>query len=527
MNTLEQLRNGRLLGITRLTLSEGLTEVPHEIFDLAETLEYLDLSGNALATLPNEFDRLQRLQVLFCAGNQFTELPPVLGRCANLSMVGFRGNRLRTMEGAALPPKLRWLILTGNQLETLPAEIGRCTELQKVILSGNRLRHLPVEMSACTKLELLRIAANRFEVLPEWLLRMPRWSWLGYSGNPLTEALERQALGNRVFSPKLVAERSQAKPQRVDESVIPAAVKHPVDVSDAAGGDVESIDAAARNPLEAPALKKIPWTSMQLKQKLGEGASGVIYRAACAGDEQDVAVKVFKGALTSDGLPQSEIAAYLNAGTHPYLINLLGKVSEHPEGTEALVMQLMGANYRTLASPPSLQSCTRDVYEADRRFTLLEALRLAQGLASLAQQLHARGLTHGDLYAHNTLVGAGGHAVLGDFGAAAFYDCRERPFGMAIERLEVRAFGCLFEELLARVAVVQRGTIEAATILKQDETLPPDITSQRHVAVEQNMALKLAEALRDRCLTAETGERPLFKEIADLLEGYIEAIVAG
>ena len=444
MNTLEQLRRGDLAGATRLALSEGLTEFPREIFALADTLEYLDLSGNVLTSLPEDFARLHRLQVLFCAGNRFTELPAVLGQCQSLSMVGFRTNQITTIQGAALPRKLRWLILTGNQIASLPPEIGGCPELQKVALSGNLLSTLPVEMAACTKLELLRIAANRFEVLPDWLLGMPRLSWLGYSGNPVCAAAEARAL------------------------------KGMTDLSSAQG---------------QTALAQIPWYSLQLKQKLGEGASGVIYQAALADASQEVAVKVFKGALTSDGLPHSEIAAYLSAGSHPYLINLLGKVTGHPEKTEALVMQLVDSSYRNLAAPPSLQSCTRDVYATDLRFSLNDALRVAHGVASLARQLHSRGLTHGDLYAHNTLIGADGHAVLGDFGAAAFYDQSDSTVAQALEQIEVRAFGCLFEELLERVDLVVGST------------------------VQQSAALQAARALRETCLVSQVRQRPFFKQI--------------
>ena len=442
MDTLEQLRRGALAGATRLALSEGLTEFPREIFALADTLEYLDLSGNALTSLPEDFAQLHRLRVLFCAGNRFTELPVALGQCQSLSMVGFRANQLTSIKAAALPPKLRWLILTGNQIASLPPEIGACPELQKVALSGNLLSTLPTDMANCTKLELLRIGANRFEALPEWLLSMPRLSWLGYSGNPVCAAAEARALTGQV------------------------------------------------------ALAQIPWASLQLKQKLGEGASGVIYQAALADASQEVAVKVFKGALTSDGLPHSEIAAYVSAGSHPYLINLLGKVTGHPEKTEALFMQLVDSSYRNLAAPPSLQSCTRDVYAADLRFSLNDALRVTQGVASLARQLHGRGLTHGDLYAHNTLIGANGHAVLGDFGAAAFYDQSDSAVAQALEQLEVRAFGCLLEELLERVELASGST-------------------------EQRAALQAAIGLCAECLGPVVLKRPMFAAIEEALIGFL------
>ena len=474
MNTLEQLRRGDLAGATRLALSEGLTEFPREIFTLADTLEYLDLSGNALTSLPEDFAQLRRLQVLFCAGNRFTELPLVLGQCQSLSMVGFRSNQISTIQGAALPPKLRWLILTGNQIASLPPEIGACPELQKVALSGNLLSTLPAEMAKCTKLELLRIGANRFEALPEWLLSMSRLSWLGYSGNPVCAVAEVRALEQA---------QSQVVPLKTATKTAP---NMKVSTEQNQTGGIGRVD-----------LAQIPWANLQLRQKLGEGASGVIYQAALADASQEVAVKVFKGALTSDGLPHSEIAAYLSAGSHPYLINLLGKVTGHPEKTEALVMQLVDSSYKNLAAPPSLQSCTRDVYAADLRFSLNDALRVAHGVASLARQLHSRGLTHGDLYAHNTLIGADGHAVLGDFGAAAFYDQSDSAVAQALEQIEVRAFGCLFEELLERVE------------------FDSGITEQQHAA------LQAATVLCAECLGPVVLKRPMFAAMEQALIGLL------
>ena len=69
------------------------------------------------------------------------------------------------------------------------------------------------------------------------------------------------------------------------------------------------------------------------------------------------------------------------------------------------------------------------------------------GLAAAAQ-LHSRGILHGDLYAHNILWNPRGDCLLGDFGAASFYpESASRSF----ESIEVRAFGHLLGELLARV----------------------------------------------------------------------------
>ena len=393
---LAPLRAGALAGSRRLQLSGGLTTFPPEIFTLADTLEILDLSGNALCALPHDLARLHRLRIIFCSNNRFTELPAVLGQCAQLEMIGFRANQIRRVPASALPPRLRALVLTDNQIDELPAAIGRCTRLQKLMLAGNRLHTLPPEIAGCNRLELLRIAANRLTALPGWLLAMPRLAWLAYAGNPVSDACEAAA--------------------------------------------------------QADTLARIDWASLQLGATLGEGASGVICQAVWqrGGAALPVAVKVFKGALTSDGLPRHEMAACMGAGAHPALIAVHGRITGHPAGSDGLVMALVPPRFGNLAAPPSLDSCTRDVYAAATRFTPETALRLARDVASAAGQLHARGVLHGDLYAHNILCATDGQALLGDFGAASCFLPDNGPLTQALQRIEVRAFSCLLEELLAR-----------------------------------------------------------------------------
>ncbi|WP_275426815.1 leucine-rich repeat-containing protein kinase family protein [Paraburkholderia sp. C35] len=399
--TLEELRDGQFAGARQLKLACGLTEMPREIFDLADTLEVLDLSGNALTSLPDDLPKLRRLRILFASNNQFTELPAVLGECESLSMIGFKANRIRHVPGRALPPQLRWLILTDNDIETLPAEIGERPNLQKLMLAGNRLRSLPATMAACSRLELLRISANRLEALPDWLLRLPRLTWLAYAGNPLNAAREQVALADTT----------------------------------------------------AP---EIDWHTLALGQTLGEGASGVTHRATRLLSDghptEAVAVKLYKGAVTSDGLPELEMAACLRAGEHPNLIPVVGKIKGHPLDEHGLVMKLIHPSFGNLAGPPSLDSCTRDVYEPEIRFDRPVALQIARGIASAAQHLHRRGIMHGALYGHNILHDGAGHVLLGDFGAASLHDIDDHALAQSLERIEARAFGCLLEELSHRLA---------------------------------------------------------------------------
>ena len=195
MQTLAQLRSGALAGATRLDLpSCGLGEFPREIFDLADTLEILNLNGNALRDLPDDLGRLHRLRILFGSENAFEHLPPSLGGCPRLEMVGFRNNRIASLPAEALPPLLRWLILTGNRLRALPDAIGGCNLLQKLMLSGNRLAVLPEELAQCERLELLRIAANELPALPPWVDRLTL-SYTLFVNEPATAAARAAADG--------------------------------------------------------------------------------------------------------------------------------------------------------------------------------------------------------------------------------------------------------------------------------------------------------------------------------------------
>lgn len=437
MHTLSQLRAGKLSGIKRLDLSCQLAEFPREIFDLRDSLEILNLSNNALSSLPDDLYKLHKLRIIFCSENNFTELPEVLGKCSNLEMIGFKSNQIHKVAASALPAQLRWLILTDNKIAELPPELGNCTALQKLMLAGNRLQDLPASMAACTKLELLRISANSFTCLPHWLLSLPRLAWLAYAGNPLSDVHEAATLNQQNIPP-------------------------------------------------------IDWDKLNIQQQLGEGASGTIYHATyqLEGLTSPVAVKLFKGEVTSDGLPDSEQRASIAAGAHAGLIPIIGKVTGHPENQSGLVMSLIPPHFVNLAGPPSLASCTRDCYAEQTSFSLPSVLSIALRMASVAQHLHAQGIMHGDFYAHNILWDEHRDCLLGDFGAASFVPQHNILLASSLERIEVRAFSCLLEELLEHCQPLEN-----------------------HHTPEGKHIMDALGILQQRCAQPEATMRPAFSEI--------------
>lgn len=416
-------------GTTSVKIAQGLRDFPKELYSLEDSLEVLDLTDNNLSSLPDDFYRFKKLKRLFLSNNQFNHIPKVLAKLPELSMIGIRNNQIKTFEENSLPLSTRWLILTDNELTSLPNSIGDLKSLQKCMLSGNKLSFLPQTFTKCINLELLRISANKLEVFPILLLSLPKLSWLAYSANPFCK-------------------------------------KHPK-IKDK--------------------LKVVSWEELEIKQLLGEGASGNIYKAIY--EKNEVAIKIFKGEMTSDGLPQEEMDINISMGVHKNLIDVLAQVSNHPENKDVLILELIPSSFKNLGLPPSLESCTRDTYPSDFKLFIKDSLKILKEMANAAFHMHERGIMHGDFYAHNIMIDKNYNSILGDFGAASYYKVKDKNIHDDLEKIEVRAFGCLIHELIS--------------LCKED-------LSNKET---RDYLIKL----QNKCKNEVIEKRPLFKEILKIL----------
>lgn len=390
MHTLEQLRSGALQGIKRLQLSEELTYFPEEIYDLADSLEVLDLSNNRLRDLPADLTRLTRLKIFFASNNEFEHVPDVLGQMPQLEMIGFKHNRIEHVSEQCFPEQTRWLILTDNRITALPENIGQLTRLEKFALAGNQIRVLPESFAQLKNLGLLRISANALTEFPEVLLELPKLAWLAFSGNPFCPDHDEHLEFVQVHS-----------------------------------------------------------SDIALHEVLGMGASGLISRGTWRNNEhgfaEQVAVKVFKGEVTSDGFPKDELDACLTVGSHENLVKPLAHI--HESDCAALVMDLIPADYYNLGQPPSLETCTRDTFTKGQTFTALQAERIVEQMRDLVAHLENKSVSHGDLYAHNVLINEAGHILFGDFGAASKYHNLTPEQQAGVRRIERRALAYFEEDI--------------------------------------------------------------------------------
>lgn len=463
-----------------------LTELPLDVCKLSG-LRKLNAASNHLSALPAEFAELQALKVSFFLGNKFTSVPHILGKLSSLFMLSFKSNSLVDVPEEALASQLGWLILTENRLTRLPASLGGLGCLRKCMLASNQLTSLP-DMSGCTSLELIRLSDNKLSDIPESLLRLPKLTWLALAGNPCTISI-----------------------------TAPLPTDH----------------------------RQLSIADIDIGQILGEGASGTVRKATIRSSGRTVAIKIFKSA-SSDGRPEDEIAASLalaststelnsdNASGSQRLINCMAyidesvsepvKCSSGPDLARgrvlALIMEyLEPSEWALLGKTPSFDSVTRDCYPAGTSFSVDAALSIALSISHALHYMHASGICHGDVYAHNILYNAGQKvAKLGDLGAAFFYRGPSSASGAAAplphshlyERLDVRGYGCLLEDMVTRLSKAPEAPASSSSSDDRD-------ADGGYSEYKQTLTRELLETLTERCLLPDVEARPSFAEIVALL----------
>lgn len=414
----------------------GIDTLPEELFAFTQ-LKTLDLSHNLLHSLPDDFgSRLPNLEILFLSNNAFAgplQLQKALGNMPKLRVLALRENKITQVPDGVLPSSIEWLILTSNGLSSLgslpPA-------LRKLMLSNNKLTHLPKGWDSLKKIELLRLANNNIPMseLERIPAALPSVRWLAASDNP--------------------APAEFTKLPGVKEYVLP--------------------DSDAVHLQEA----------VKRGRFLGEGSAGKSFLITF--NKEFVIYKQFKALLSSDGRIESEIA--LAAFVAPkgakvsvpqlqqirgITLNPLGVIYSHPESRH---------HFQALGKPPSMASCTRDVYPSDRRFAPAVAARVLADVAEGLRVLHEHKVVHGDVYAHNIQYDpATGEAMLIDLGAGWRYESD------AVAAVDVRAYHVLMDELLERLTKAHQGLAQVCTAIKARQAASSAIGKPDWVAVVSDL----------------------------------------
>jgi serine/threonine-protein kinase len=247
----------------------------------------------------------------------------------------------------------------------------------------------------------------------------------------------------------------------------------------------------------------------EIRERMGSGGMGIVYRARDTRLHRDVAVKVLLPAVTDDPdrlarfAREARILASLN---HPHIAQIYGL--EDSDGVSALVMELV-------EGPTLADRIARGAIPSE------DALGIAKQIADALEAAHAQRIIHRDLKPANVKVRPDGTIKVLDFGLAkaverpgapapglsmsspittpdptraglilgtAAYMSPEQARGQAVDaRTDIWAFGVLLFEMLSGRRPFEGADLTEvlSAVLRSEpdwDALPPQVPSRiRHV----------------------------------------------
>lgn len=173
--------------------------------------------------------------------------------------------------------------------------------------------------------------------------------------------------------------------------------------------DIAAIQAAHREAEQSyehqePSASPSQWGHLTILEPIGTGQFGTVYRAHDGTLQIDVALKLATaGASASlDASRMLEEARLLAKVHHPNVVRVYG--ADRRAGRVGMWMDLVRGN--------TLEQLTQR-----SRFSAAESVVIGIELCRALAAIHAVGVLHGDLKAHNVIRQEGGRIVLVDFGS--------------------------------------------------------------------------------------------------------------
>jgi serine/threonine protein kinase len=117
--------------------------------------------------------------------------------------------------------------------------------------------------------------------------------------------------------------------------------------------------------------------------------------------------------------------------------------------------------------PPDFDTCTRDTFEVGFSLSIQQISKIIKQIQSVFAHLHDNQVSHGDLYAHNTLFDQDANIIFGDFGAATMYHMLNKTQQAQVQQIERRALNYFIEDLLSVCAEEDKTSDEYQTLVER------------------------------------------------------------
>ncbi|PHH66515.1 hypothetical protein CDD81_6990 [Ophiocordyceps australis] len=362
----------QLTGLRELKLSKNRLCGPLSLdISKLEALEILDLHGNAISELPNNFGAMSRLRILNLNDNRFKSLSFNSLSAKSLTELSVKKNQLGDVlikeQIDSLPmlqmldassnqlthlvapgsriclPAIHTLSLSVNKLQELP-DVTTWTSLLTLKVDENGLSDFPVGFTGLDKLRHADFACNNIRIVPLEISRMDSLSMFRLTGNPLrdrkllsatTEEL-KEILAGRLEPPPPYQESGSASDMNdlMERLVEMETKRHVADVDDGDAQDRSDADedfatpptSAPRSPVQASSqvwLVKAGGVLDRSETNMSELSTRMCIDVAAQHSVQQVqlqhnrlaciptALSVFAGTLTYLSLAHNKLAGQL------------------------------------------------------------------------------------------------------------------------------------------------------------------------------------------------------------------------
>jgi hypothetical protein len=509
--------------------------------ELPAKLTQLLLSDNSLRAIPDSISRLHSLRRLELSGNDLEQMPAHLSNLASLEALGLAGNRLRARGGLPAElfrlPRLSWLTLAANQWP-LPKSVLAADHAQAP--TTRTTAALAAGRQVAPKMEASRIvdAASTPVVLLHELSPAAAAGQVGraFANSASQYRLYDATLAGEPVLLKVFKASAQAMRLAKEEALIHEWIG-PHENLEGVSGVVTHLNVSAEAFVAMHAKLSAPNVRGGAQQQQGHR-----YSTTHSGDSQDPSGSSGSGSSggSADQAMMQSTALLLRrpAGASR------GTVGKDTVEDTADWMAAGVGGLRPLADHPTILKPLRSQYPRRRRFSLGFILRVLRGVCAALEHLHEHQISHGALAAHRVLVDGEqlslrehghehnhiiemshtGPVILIDLSAAFSYATASPAATLEVtadaagaagsaaaggggggssgdfERLEVRSFGLLLEQLCtrydARRAIDDQGVVDTDTkraleALAKRATAP--MVSSRPTFVELGASLRTIE----------------------------------
>jgi len=251
----------------------------------------------------------------------------------------------------------------------------------------------------------------------------------------------------------------------------------------------------------------IPYTSLNLGSKIGQGAYGEVFKGLWR--NQEVAVKMMKGELAiSEFMEEAQLMLRLRP--HDNVVLFLG-VCKDPFCV-VLKYYAMGSLYRYLKS------------EEPMKWGL--QLKIMKGIAAGISHLHEEKIIHRDLASRNILLSASMEAIVSDFGFARLLkqDTTVGETNTSIGPVKHMAPECLTDHVYSEKTDVWAFGVVCWEILLRDDPYPKLTPVNTISFIIQGKRLLIPDyvnpvitELMNKCWEKEPDDRPTMQECFDVI----------